>query len=254
MRHNRDEGFGRSEDGLFIGRNAVTELLNSGRSVDRIYVNKQGEGPLVRIIKTASERRIPIVETDVRKLDSMCGGAVHQGVVAVAAETDYFSVEELYTSTVAKGENPFFVICDSINDPHNLGAIIRSAHCAGVNGVIIPKRRSVGVNGTVAKSSAGAVFSMPVARVSNLASAVRFLKECGVWIWSVEAGGKPYYEQDFKGSCALVLGSEGEGVSDIIKKESDFIAGIPMYGTINSLNVSAAGAIVMFEAAKQRNL
>jgi len=240
-------------EGLFIGRNAVMELLRSGKSVDRIYIRKDGDGILGNICKKADERRIPVVETDSRRLDKMAAGGVHQGVIAVAAETDYLSVEELLALVNEKGEKPFFLICDSINDPHNLGALIRSANCAGVNGVIIPKRRAVGVNGTVAKSSAGAVFAMPIARVPNLANAVKFLKENGVWIWAVEAGGKPYYEQDFQGSVALILGSEGEGVSALLKKESDFIAGIPMYGTVNSLNVSNAGAIVMFEAAKHRN-
>jgi 23S rRNA (guanosine2251-2'-O)-methyltransferase len=241
-------------EGLFIGRNAVMELLRSGKTVDRIYIrNEAGEGVLGAICAKANELRVPLVETDVRKLDKLANGGVHQGVIAVAAETDYLSVEELMEQTLEKWEKPFFLICDSINDPHNLGALIRSANCAGVNGVIIPKRRAVGVNGTVAKSSAGAVFAMPIARVTNLASAVKYLKDNGVWIWSVEAGGRPYYEQDFKGSCALILGSEGAGVSEILKKESDFIAGIPMFGTVNSLNVSAAGAIVMFEAAKQRN-
>lgn len=242
-----------SEDGLFIGRNAVCELLKSGREVDKIYMRTDAEGVLLSIRSKALERRIPIVDADIRRLDKMAHGGVHQGVIAVAAETDYLSVEELLAITAEKGEKPFFLICDSINDPHNLGALIRSANCAGINGVVIPKRRSVGVNGTVAKSSAGAVFAMPIARVPNLASAVKTLKENGVWIWAVEAGGKPYYEHDFKGSCALVLGSEGEGVSELLKKESDFIAGIPMFGSVNSLNVSAAGAIVMFEAAKQRN-
>ncbi len=242
------------EEGLFIGRNAVMELLRSGKSIDKIYIkNDISEGVLGTIRAKASERKIPLVETDSRRLDRLADGGVHQGVVAVAAETDYLSINELLQLTEQKGERPFYLICDSINDPHNLGALIRSANCAGMNGVIIPKRRAVGVNGTVAKSSAGAVFAMPIARVANLASAVKTLKENGVWIWAVEAGGRPYYEQDFKGSCALILGSEGEGVSDILKKESDFIAGIPMYGTVNSLNVSAAGAIVMFEAAKQRN-
>lgn len=241
-------------EGLFVGRNAVMELLKSGRTVDRIYIrNEQSEGVLAVIRARAAEKRIPLVETDQRKLDKLADGLVHQGVIAVAAETDYLTVDELLYNVAQKCEKPFFLICDSINDPHNLGALIRSANCAGVNGVIIPKRRAVGVNGTVAKSSAGAVFAMPIARVSNLASAVKTLKENGVWIWAVEAGGRPYYEQDFNGSCALILGSEGEGVSDILKKESDFIAGIPMYGTVNSLNVSNAGAIVMFEAAKQRN-
>ncbi len=242
------------EEGLFIGRNAVMELLRSGREVDRIYVRSGGkEGVVANICAKAIERKIPIVETDSRRLDKMADGGAHQGVIAVAAETDYLSVEELFEKTVERGEKPFYLICDSINDPHNLGALIRSANCAGVNGVIIPKRRAVGVNGTVAKSSAGAVFAMPIARVPNLANAVKYLKENGVWVWAVEAGGRPYYEQDFKGSCALILGSEGEGVSEILKKESDFIAGIPMFGSVNSLNVSAAGAIVMFEAAKQRN-
>lgn len=249
--HNRREI---APEGLFIGRNAVMELLRSDRTVDRVYMrNDSSEGVLLKIRSKANEKRVPVIETDSRKLDKLADGAVHQGVIAVAAETDYLTVEELLATVAQKGEKPFFLICDSINDPHNLGALIRSANCAGVNGVIIPKRRSVGVNGTVAKSSAGAVFAMPIARVPNLSNAVKSLKENGVWIWAVEAGGKPYYEQDFKGACALILGSEGEGVSDLLKKESDFIAGIPMYGTVNSLNVSNAGAIVMFEAAKQRN-
>ncbi|MBQ9848947.1 MAG: 23S rRNA (guanosine(2251)-2'-O)-methyltransferase RlmB [Clostridia bacterium] len=241
------------EEGLFIGRNAVSELLKSGREIDKIYMRSEADGVLLSIRAKALERKIPIVESDIRRLDKMACGGVHQGVIAVAAETDYLSVDELLSLVAEKGEKPFFLICDSINDPHNLGALIRSANCAGVNGVIIPKRRAVGVNGTVAKSSAGAVFAMPIARVPNLASAVKTLKENGVWIWAVEAGGKPYYDHDYKGSCALILGSEGEGVSDLLKKESDFIAGIPMFGSVNSLNVSAAGAIVMFEAAKQRN-
>ncbi len=254
MRDNKNHNNEAAPEGLFIGRNAVTELLRSGREIDKIYVrNESSDRVLGNIIKKANELKIPVVETDLRKLDRLADGGVHQGVIAVAAETDYLSVEELLEQTLAKGEKPFFLICDSINDPHNLGALIRSANCAGLNGVIIPKRRAVGVNGTVAKSSAGAVFAMPIARVTNLANAVKYLKDNGVWIWAVEAGGRPYYEQDFKGSCALILGSEGEGVSALLKKESDFIAGIPMYGTVNSLNVSAAGAIVMFEAAKQRN-
>jgi 23S rRNA (guanosine2251-2'-O)-methyltransferase len=254
MKDKRNFTSEQAPEGLFVGRNAVMELLRSGRTVDRIYIRSEAnDGTLSAIRAKANEKRVPMVETDQRKLDKLADGLVHQGVIAVAAETDYLSVEELLDQVEEKGEKPFFLICDSINDPHNLGALIRSANCAGVNGVIIPKRRAVGVNGTVAKSSAGAVFAMPIARVANLANTVKTLKDRGVWIWAVEAGGRPYYEQDFKGSCALILGSEGEGVSDILKKESDFIAGIPMYGTVNSLNVSNAGAIVMFEAAKQRN-
>lgn len=248
------EGAPAPGEGVFIGRNAVTELLKSGRTVDRIYMQAHvTEGPLTAVFSLAEKAGVPVVPVDARRLDSLAGGGVHQGVVAVAAETDYLTVEQLLEACAEKGEKPFFLICDSIEDPHNLGALIRSANCAGANGVIIPKRRSAGVNGTVAKSSAGAVFSTPVARVPNLARALKTLKENGVWIWAVEAGGEPYYTQDFTGACALILGSEGEGVSELLKKESDFIAGIPMYGSINSLNVSVAGAIVMFEAAKQRN-
>jgi 23S rRNA (guanosine2251-2'-O)-methyltransferase len=187
-----------------------------------------------------------------RKLDKLADGLVHQGVIAIAAETDYLTVEELLENAEQKGEKPFFLICDSINDPHNLGALIRSANCAGVNGVIIPKRRAVGVNGTVAKSSAGAVFAMPIARVSNLANAVKTLKENGVWIWAVEAGGGPYYEQDFKGSCALILGSEGDGVSHLVREKCDFTVSIPMRGRVNSLNVSTAASVLLFEAADKQ--
>ncbi len=241
-------------DGLFIGRNAVAELLKSGREVDRLFVKRgEREGSLIPICAIARERGIPVIETDVRKLDSLAGGGAHQGVVAVASETVYLSVPELLEQTEAAGQLPFYVICDEVNDPHNLGAIIRSASCAGANGVIIPKRHAAGVNGTVAKSSAGAVFHMPIARVSNLASAIRTLKEHGVWVWAVEAGGSPYYEQDFRGKIALLFGSEGEGVSRLLKEESDFLTGIPMYGQINSLNVSSASAVLLFEAAQQRN-
>lgn len=243
-----------ASEGLFIGRNAVIELLKSGREIDRIFVRRgEKEGSLSLICALALENGIPLLETDVRKLDSLAAGGVHQGVAAVAAETAYLSVQELLMKTEQDGENPFYIICDDVNDPHNLGAIIRSAECAGANGIIIPKRHAAGVNGTVAKSSAGAVFHMPIARVSNLASAVRTLKENGVWIWAVEAGGKPYYEQDFRGKIALILGSEGDGVSRLLKEESDFHVGIPMYGQINSLNVSNAAAVLLFEAAKQRN-
>lgn len=243
-----------TEDGLFIGRNAVIELLKSGREVDRVFVKRgEREGSISLICALAKERGVPLLETDVRKLDAMACGGVHQGVAAIAAETAYLSVPELLAQTASAGETPFYVICDGVSDPHNLGAVIRSAECAGANGIIIPKRHAVGVNGTVAKSSAGALFHMPVARVSNLVSAVRTLKENGVWIWTVEADGKPYYEQDLRGSVALILGSEGEGVSRLLREESDFTAGIPMYGQINSLNVSNAAAVLLFEAARQRH-
>lgn len=254
---NRNQPISKNEterDGLFIGRNAVIELLKSSRQVDRILM-KQGnaEGSMQLIVALAKEKGIPIIDTDVRKLDALSSGGAHQGVAAYAAEADYLSVEELFEQTVGRAEQPFFVICDNLNDPHNVGAVIRSAECAGANGIIISKRHTCGINGTVAKSSAGAVFHMPIARVPNLAAAVRYLKEHNVWVWAMEAGGKPYYDVDFRGGLALILGSEGEGVARLLKDESDGIVGIPMYGSINSLNVSNAGAVVLFEAARQRH-
>ena len=242
------------EDGVIIGRNAVIELLKSESEVDRVFLRKgEHDGSLSLICALAKAKGVPVLEADGRKLDAMACGGVHQGVAAVIAETAYLSVQELLEQTVQKGEKAFFVVCDDVGDPHNLGAIIRSAECAGANGIIIPKRHAAGVNATVAKSSAGAVFHMPIARTANLVSAVRYLKEQGVWVWAVEAGGKPYYEQDFTGNTALVMGSEGEGVSRLMKEECDFLTGIPMFGKINSLNVSNAAAVLLFEAAKQRH-
>lgn len=242
------------QDGLFIGRNAVTELLKSGRQVDRVLIRSgERDGSLSPLCALALAKGIPLLETDVRKLDALSGGGAHQGVLAYAAETAYLSVQELLEKTESDGQEPFYVLLDGVSDPHNLGAILRSAECAGANGVILPKRRAVGVNGTVAKASAGAVFHVPIARTANLASAMETLKAHGVWIWAVEMGGTPYEEQDFRGKIALLLGSEGEGVSRLLKEQSDFLTGIPMYGKINSLNVSNAAAIVLFEAARQRN-
>lgn len=243
-----------NQENFYFGRNAVIELLKSEQQVDRILIRKgEADGSLAVVVALAKEKGIPLIETDVKKLDQLASGAAHQGVAAYTAEISYLSVQELLDNVSEKGQLPFFVICDNVNDPHNLGAIIRSAECAGANGVIIPKRHAVGVSDTVAKSSAGAVFHVPVARVANLSNALQVLKDNGVWIWAVEAGGTPYYEQDFRGSVALLLGSEGEGVSRLLKEQSDFITGIPMYGKINSLNVSNAAAILLFEAAHQRN-
>lgn len=240
-------------ENVFIGRNAVLELLKSGKDIDKLYVQKgEREGSITLIVAKAAENRIPIVEVDRNRLDGMSSGGVHQGVVAVASETAYVSVEDILAIAAERGEKPFIVICDSINDPHNLGAIIRTAECAGAHGIIIPKRRAVSVNGAVAKASAGAVFHIAVARVSNLSSAMKTLKDNNVWIWALEADGTPYYESKFDCGCAFVLGGENSGVTRLVRDNSDFVASIPMYGKINSLNVSNAGAIVLFEAAKQR--
>jgi 23S rRNA (guanosine2251-2'-O)-methyltransferase len=242
-------------ENLFIGRNAVLELLKSGKEVDKLYVQKgEREGSITLIVAKAVERKIPVVEVDRRRLDNMSGGGVHQGVAAEVSETTYASVEDMLALAAERGEKPFIVICDSVNDPHNLGAIIRTAECAGAHGVIIPKRRSVSVNGTVAKASAGAVFHMLVARVPNLNTVIKQLKDNNIWVWAVETGGTPYYESSYDCGCAFVLGGEDTGVTKLVKDNSDFIASIPMYGKINSLNVSNAAAIVLFEAAKQRGM
>lgn len=242
-------------DNIFWGRNSVLELLASGRDIDKIYVQKGAvEGSIKVIVGKASAKRIPIVETDRAKLDAMSGGAVHQGVAASVPETVYADIEDLFAQADKKGEKPFFVICDCINDPHNLGAIIRTAECAGAHGVIIPKHRSVSLTSTVAKSSAGAVFRLPVARVGNIASVISELQSRGVWVYALEASGTPYFGEKFDDSgIAFVLGSEGEGVSRIVKEKSDFVLSIPMYGELNSLNVSAAAAVMLFEAARQRH-
>lgn len=242
-------------ENLFIGRNAVLELLKTDKEVDKLYVQKgEREGSITLIVAKAVEKKIPVVEVDRRRLDMMSGGGVHQGVAAEVSETTYASVEDMLALAASRGEKPFIVICDSINDPHNLGAIIRTAECAGAHGVIIPKRRSVSVNSTVAKASAGAVFHMLVARVPNLNTAIKQLKDNNIWVWTVETGGTPYYESNYDCGCAFVLGGEDTGVSRLVKENSDFVASIPMYGKINSLNVSNAAAVVLFEAAKQRAL
>ncbi len=238
-----------------VGRNAVFELLKSGRDVDKIYI-KKGErtGSITVIAAEAIKRGIAVIEVENSKLDHMSAGAVHQGVVASAAIKAYSSVQDMLELAVAKGEKPLIIIADGIEDPQNLGALIRVADCAGAHGVIIPKRRAVGLNETVGKASAGAVEHVPVAKVTNLAQTVDELKEKGLWIFSAEADGKPYYQTDMSCAAAIILGSEGFGVSRLLKEKSDFIVSIPMFGKINSLNVSAAAAVVLCEAAKQRNI
>lgn len=245
---NNDEGV---ETGVVVGRNAVRELLKSDRAVDKLYVRKgDKEGSITVIIAEASKKNIPIVEVESQKLDYLANGANHQGVVAMAALKEYSSIEEIIELANSRGEKPLIVVCDSIEDPHNLGAIIRCAECAGAHGIIIPKRRSVGITATVYKSSAGAIEHMLIAKVSNISNAIEKLKENGVWIFSAEAGGTPYYETDFNCGCAIVLGSEGNGVSRIVKENSDYIVSIPMYGKVNSLNVSTAASVILCHVAR----
>ena len=239
-------------EGLIIGRNAVRELLKSGRTIDKLLVQKgEREGSIVVLVAEAIERHIPVVETDRAKLDKMTNYAVHQGVVAMAAEKEYCTVEDILAIAEERGEKPFIVIADGITDPHNLGAVIRCAEGVGAHGLIIPKRRAVGLTPAVSKASCGAIEHLAVAKVTNIAATVDELKERGIWIFSAEAGGEAYYDTDFNCPCAIVLGSEGDGVSKLVKDKSDYIVSIPMYGKVNSFNVSTAAAIILAEAAKQ---
>ncbi len=243
-----------TDENVVIGRNAVKELLAGGRDVDKIYITSgEREGSINLLLGIAGERGIPIFECDKAKLDSIAKGGRHQGIVAIAAEQNYATVDEILEYAASRGEPPFLVICDGIEDPHNLGAIIRSAECAGAHGVIIPKRRAAGLTSTVAKSSAGAVLHQRIAKVTNLASTIDELKERGLWIYGADMDGETYYKTDMKGAVALVLGSEGFGISRLVKEKCDFIVSIPLYGKVNSLNVSCAAAVILTEIARQRN-
>ena len=242
-------------EGLVIGRNAVRELLKSGRDIDKIFVQRgEREGSIVVLVAEAVERHIPIIETDRAKLDKMTDFAVHQGVVAMAAEKEYCSVEDILQIAADRGEKPFVVIADGITDPHNLGALIRCAEGVGAHGLIIPKRRAVGLTPAVTKASCGAIEHLAVAKVTNLSSVVDQLKKEGLWIFAAEAGGQAYYDTDFNCPCALIMGSEGDGVSHLLKEKSDFITSIPMYGQVNSFNVSTAAAILLAEISKQHRV
>lgn len=238
--------------GTVIGRNAVRELLKSGRSIDKILVKKgEHEGSVTVLVAEAIARGIPVVEVEKVKLDSMSGFAPHQGIIAMAAEKEYCTVEDILKIADARGEKPLIVISDGITDPYNLGALIRCAEGVGAHGIIIPKRRATGLTPLVTKASAGAIEHMAIAKVVNIAATIELLKKNNIWIYAAEAGGKSYYETDFSGGCAIVFGSEGDGVSKIVLDNSDFITSIPMYGHVNSFNVSTAAAVILSEAARQ---
>lgn len=242
-------------DDKIIGRNPVLEAIRSGRSIDKILVKKgKYEGSIVPIIKKAKENGIIIQEADKAKLDAAAEGGSHQGVIAYVSAYEYSDVNGILNAARDKGEPPFVIICDKITDPHNLGAIIRTANCVGAHGVIIPKRNSVGLNSTVAKASAGAVEYMRVAKVTNIVSAIEDLKKEGLWITAADMDGEEMYNIDLKGAAGLVIGSEGEGVSRLVREKCDFIASIPMAGEINSLNASVAAGVLMYEALRQRRL
>ena len=241
-------------EGLVIGRNAVRELLRSDRTVDKLLVRRgDREGSIVVLVAEAVEKNIPIVEVDKAKLDSLAGFVPHQGVIAMVAQKEYCSVEDILAIADERGEKPFIVIADGITDPYNLGALIRCAEGCGAHGLIIPRRRAVGLTALVAKSSAGAMEHLAVAKVANIHQTILDLQKAGIWVYAAEAGGSAHYDTNFSGPCALVMGSEGDGVSRVVKDTCDGIVSIPMYGHVNSFNVSTAAAVILAEIARQHN-
>lgn len=240
---------------MIEGRNALTEALKSGRTIDKVFVAEgETDKALARLAAQAKEAGAVVVPTDRRKLDQMSPTGAHQGVMAQVAAHEYATLEDLLRRAADRGEAPLLVLCDELSDPHNLGAILRTAECAGAHGVVIPKRRSVGLTAVVSKTSAGAVEYMPVARVGNMAAAIRELKENGVWVFGTAADGNTdLYHADLKGPAAIVIGNEGQGMSRLVAESCDFRVSIPLKGRISSLNASAAAAILLYEAVRQRN-
>lgn len=238
---------------VISGRNPVSEAIRSGRPIDRILVARgEKSGAVIGILAKARDKKIPVKEVDRVKLDYITGSSVHQGIAAFAAVKDYCTVDDIFDHANDLNEPPFIVVLDEIEDPHNLGAIIRTAECAGVHGVIIPKRRSAGLSYAVGKASAGAIEYMRVARVTNIAVLLDELKERGVWIYGADMNGADYTTCDLSGACAIVIGNEGKGISRLVRQKCDVIVSLPMKGKINSLNASVAAGILMYHAAKDR--
>ncbi len=241
-------------DGLIEGRNAVIEALRAGTAIDKIFIARgETDATLGHIASTARNQGVVVVEADRRKLDGMSATHSHQGVIAIAAVREYASVDDILAAARDKGEAPLIVVCDELSDPHNLGAVIRTAEAAGAHGVIIPKRRSAGLTAIVAKTSAGAVSHLPVARVPNLTALLKELKDEGLWVFGTAAEGTTtLYDADLKGPSVIIIGSEGDGMGRLVREQCDFLVSIPMRGKVNSLNASAAAAVVLYEAVRQR--
>lgn len=241
-------------DDIIAGRNAVNEAMRSGRTIDSLYVVRGAHtGSLSALIAKAKEKGIAIKEADGKKLDFMCGNANHQGVVAVAAVKEYATIDDIFRLAAERNEPPFIIVADELEDPHNLGAVLRVAECSGAHGVIIPKRRAAGLTYAVGKASAGAVEYVPVARVTNVTAAIDELKKRGVWIYAADMDGEPWCSVDYSGPAAVVIGSEGAGVGRLVKEKCDFVISLPMKGKINSLNASVACGIICYEIARQRS-
>ena len=243
----------RTNDSLVIGRNAVIELLKSDREVENVLVAKgEREGSINRILALCKEKRIVVKTVDRKKLDFLAPGGNHQGVAANVPAHEYSTVDDILAVAEEKGEPPFVIICDEIEDSHNLGAIIRTAEACGAHGIIIPKRRNVGLNYIVAKTSCGALEYMPVARVTNLAATIDQLKKKNIWVYAADMDGQRWDKTDFSGGVALVVGSEGNGVGRLVKEKCDITVSLPMMGRVNSLNASVAAGVLMYEIARQR--
>lgn len=238
---------------IIVGRNCVKEALNSGRAVESLLVARGSKGGAAGVlVAMAKDRGIPVKEVDSKKLDYMCGGAVHQGVAAMASVKEYAVLDDIFADARQKGEQPFIIVLDEIEDPHNLGAIIRTAECTGAHGIIIPKRRSAGLGYTVGKSSAGAVEYVNVVRVTNIPNVIDELKERGVWVFGADMEGSDPAKTDLKGAVALVIGNEGKGIGRLVRSKCDGILSLPMKGRINSLNASVAAGVLMYDVLRQR--
>lgn len=240
------------KENIIVGRNPVTEALRSGREIDKLMVSSE-EGSMKKILAMAKERRIPVMKVEKSAIDRIAEGKAHQGVAAYVNAYAYAELEDIFRIAEERGEDPFIIILDNLEDPHNLGAIMRTAECAGAHGIIIPKRRACGLTEVVAKASAGAIEYMPCVKVTNIVQTIEELKERGIWVAACDMGGQEYYKADLKGKLAVVIGSEGFGISRLVKEKCDFVVSMPMVGRITSLNASNAAAVIIYEVRKQRD-
>ncbi len=244
--------FGQMPGNVIVGRNPVAEALKSGREIDKLVVSAT-EGSMIKILAQAKEKGIPVMKVEKAALDRLAQGQAHQGVAAYISPYAYSELEDIFALAEARGEEPFLLILDNLEDPHNLGAIMRSAECAGAHGIVIPKRRACGLTEIVAKASAGAIEYMPCVKVTNIAQTIDELKARGIWVAACDMGGQNYYEADLGGKLAVVIGSEGFGISKLVRDKCDFIVSMPMVGKITSLNASNAAAVILYEVRRQRD-
>lgn len=256
MTYQKQENYSYMQDDSLViyGRNPVLEVIKSGKHIDAIYIHDfDAKGSITEIIAKAKQKGIIVKKADTRKLDFLSQNGVHQGVVATLPAIEYSEIDDIFKNAEKKGEQPFIIIADEIEDPHNLGALIRTADAAGAHGLIIPKRRSAMVNSTVYKTSAGACAYLPIAKVTNISETIVSLKERNVWVYGADMDGTNVWKTNFDGAVALVIGSEGKGLGTLVKKRCDVIVSLPMNGNVNSLNASVAGGILMYEVMRNRS-